>query len=309
MTPLVSVMMPCYNSAQTLPLALASLIAQTYGNWECVLVDDGSTDRPIDIVEQANDKRIKYLRLEKNIGRGVARQVALDHAAGEYLCMLDADDWIYPSKIQRQIEMMVSEPKLALVSTGMAIVNTQNEIVGVRSRGPQGTEPVLCGPLTTLARPPAAHAPSMIRMQIAKQVKYDPSFVLAEDADFLLRILMDRYYCLLPDVTYAYSEYATITLEKIVRAVGYNRQMFWKHRGRFPMASRINICKSAAKSIIYRGAFAVGLGKWMIRRRSQRPTAEDIYNFNLARQPVLAMANHLFQQPDFCAGTMAGGFA
>ncbi len=94
MRPLVSVMMPCYNSAGTLPLALASLVAQTYENWECILVDDGSTDRPIDIVEQASDKRISFFRLDRNMGRGVAQQAALDYATGDYLCMLDADDWL-----------------------------------------------------------------------------------------------------------------------------------------------------------------------------------------------------------------------
>lgn len=302
--PLVSVMMPCYNSAQTLPLALASLIAQTYENWECILVDDGSTDNPYDVVGQVNDKRIKYFRLDKNVGRGVARQVALDHAAGEYLCMLDADDWIYPSRIQRQVEVMVGEPKLALASTGMAIVNTQNDLVGVRSCGPPGAELVIRGPLTKLGMPPVAFPPSMIPMQIAKQAEFDPSFQRAQDVDFLLRLLLGRFYCILPDVTYAYSEYASATLEKILLTHSYRRQMFWKYRGRFPMASRINICKSAAKSIIYRATFAMGLGKWMIKRRSQPPTAEDTYDFNQARQTVLAIAYRLFQQSDF-GGTIA----
>ena len=291
---LVSIIMPCYNARKTLPLALASLFCQTYEKWECILVDDGSTDRPQEVIDRANDPRIKYFRLERNMGRGAARQAALDRASGDLLCMLDADDWLYPSKIQRQVEVMEREPKLALVSTGMAIVNAQNDIVGVRSRGPHGQEPVICGPLIRLAPPPVAHAPSMMRMETAKQSKYDQSFKLAEDEDFLLRVLMDRYYCVLPDLTYVYTEHASITEDKILRALHNSQQTFWKYRDRFPVASRVNMRKAAVKSIVYRGAFAVGLGRWIIERRSQKPTVEDVHGFKLARQSVCTVARRLF---------------
>ncbi len=120
-TPLVSVIMPCYNATSTLPMALASLLAQTYENWECVLVDDGSTDAPVAILERIDDPRIRYIRLPYNQGRGVARQIALDNVRGDLITMLDADDWIYPNKLEMQYLQMVANPHLALISTGMAI--------------------------------------------------------------------------------------------------------------------------------------------------------------------------------------------
>ena len=296
MEALVSVMMPCYNCAKTLPLALASLIAQSYENWECILVDDASTDRPIDIVQLANDKRIKYIRLDRNVGRGAARQIALDRAAGDYLCMLDADDWLYPSKIRRQLEVIESETRLTLVSTGMAIVNEQNELVGVRARATTASDAKILGPLNKLCLPPVAHAPSMIRMKAAKQVRYNPQFRWpGEDVDFLLKVLLDRYYCILPDVSYVYTEFSSLTLEKILHSLNYSRQMFAQYRYRYPIASRINAAKAATKSIIYRMLFAVGMRNSIIQKRSSPPTAEDKHNFSQAIRSVFPIQQRLFK--------------
>lgn len=286
--PLVSVMMPCYNASKTLPLALASLIAQTYANWECILVDDGSTDNPHEVVAQINDSRIRYIRLAKNMGRGFARQTALDNARGEYLCMLDADDWIYPDKLQKQVEVMESNSKIVLVSTGMAIVNRQNELVGVRCRGEQKDAPRIIGPLNQLTNPPIAHAPSMIRMPIAKQTNYDLNFKIAEDAEFLLRVLLGNYYAVLHDVAYVYAEHASMSLEKMLLSYESNRRMLRKHKNRFPISSRVNTAKIFAKSLIYRVFYVVGAGDYLTSNRSQPPAEEDLNDFHAAQKVVLS---------------------
>ena len=292
---LISVMIPCYNAVKTLPMALASLICQTYEDWECILVDDGSADNPYEIVSQINDSRIRYIRLEQNMGRGIARQTALDNAKGKYLCMLDADDWIYSDKLQKQIEVMESNPEIVLVSTGMAIVNGQNELAGVRCRG---NSSAILGPFNKLVMPPVAHAPSMIRMSNAKQVKYDQNFLLGQDVDFLLKILWNNYWCILSDITYVYSEYDSVTLKKVLQAHFFNRQMFWKYKQRFPIASRVNIAKAIAKSFIYRIFFSLGLGSYLINKRSQRPGTEDLKNFHSARQTVLNTSERLVHQAE-----------
>ncbi len=83
MMPLVSVIMPLFNAADTLFLALASLQAQTCENWECIIVDDGSTDNPEQIINAVGDSRIQYHHLDRNRGRGYARQCALEMANGD----------------------------------------------------------------------------------------------------------------------------------------------------------------------------------------------------------------------------------
>ena len=99
--------MPVHNSADSLPMALSSVVAQTFENWECIVVDDGSTDGSGEIAGMVRDRRIRVLRLDKNRGRGFARQIALEAAFGDLLCMLDADDWLYPEKLHMQVSGMV----------------------------------------------------------------------------------------------------------------------------------------------------------------------------------------------------------
>ena len=97
---LISVMIPCYESSKTLAKALASLMLQSHKNWEALVVDDGSADHPEKIIQFFKDSRIRYFRVPENRGRAYARQVALDNMRGDFLTMLDADDWILPNMRQ-----------------------------------------------------------------------------------------------------------------------------------------------------------------------------------------------------------------
>ena len=106
--PLVSVMMPCYNAERTLPMALASLHAQSYQTWEAGAVDARSTDGTWAISEACGDPRVA-VSASQNRGRGAARQ-RLEMARGELLSFLDADDWLFPVKLERQVALMTKHP-------------------------------------------------------------------------------------------------------------------------------------------------------------------------------------------------------
>lgn len=291
--PLVSVMTPCYNAAQTLPFALASLVAQSYQNWECLLVDDGSTDRPDEIVERINDPRIRYIRLAHNRGRAIARQAALDRAGGQLLAMLDADDWFYPHKIERQVAVLTAHPTLALVSGGMSIVDEQNNLIGVRTV--RSDEALLIrGPLKRLEPTPVPHAPSIIRMELARQFRFDAAFHRSQDADFLLQLLKDRYYGLLPEIVYVYRDPPDRFRAKILESYAYRIKLFWKYRRRFPLSSWLQIWQTLAKTGLYGGLFAIGQEHWLLDRRSQPPTAAEIARFQQARRTVDRVRQSLF---------------
>jgi glycosyltransferase involved in cell wall biosynthesis len=292
--PLVSIAMPCHDANKTLPMALASLLAQTHEHWECLLVDDGSTEPPDELVERAGDSRIRCITLDRNRGRGFARQVALDHARGELLGMLDADVWSYPTKLARQVDFLRSEPGVVLVSTGMAIVAGQAELAGVRCCGPTDRGPVVHGSMTRLVQPPVAHAPSLIRMDAARRAGYDATINLGEDVDFLIRVLLDGRYAILPTPAYVYSEHESVTLEKIVGGLRSLRRVFRKHRSRFPIEGHANVAKVVVKEGIYRAGFALGMGHRLIERRSRIPTAGERYDFSQALATVAGLAERHF---------------
>ena len=108
MNNLVSIITPVYNSEKLLADCMNSVLDQSYGNWEHILVDDCSSDDSEALVRlfQEKDPRIKYHRLETNSGAGIARNKAIEMAKGDYIAFLDSDDMWYPEKLEKQLSFM-----------------------------------------------------------------------------------------------------------------------------------------------------------------------------------------------------------
>ncbi len=291
--PLVSIAIPCYNAGTLLSRALASVLAQSYEEWECIVVDDGSADGVGEIVSAAEDARIRLLRHSTNRGRAAARQSSLDASQGVYLAKLDADDWLYPDKLARQVVILEQHPDIALVSSAIGIMDAQGALLGVHARG-ESDQCVAQPPLSTVQSPPVAHAPSMIRMSIAKQYQYDASLERSEDADFLLKILLNNPYCVMNSVTYAYSEYRSANRAEILSAYRWRMRMFWRYRRSYPAASLQRTAESALKWTAYYGAFSTGMQTRLLSNRSEPPTAEDFAGYAEARQTVSALLEQTF---------------
>lgn len=105
---LVSVITPSYNCARFIGATIESVRAQTYPNWELIIVDDCSTDHSREVIEQytGKDSRIRLFVLERNSGAAMARTKAMQLAQGRYMAFLDSDDLWLPDKLERQLEFM-----------------------------------------------------------------------------------------------------------------------------------------------------------------------------------------------------------
>jgi glycosyltransferase involved in cell wall biosynthesis len=289
MTPLVSVLMPLFNAADTLPFALASLQAQTYDNWECIVVDDGSTDDPAAVIKSVRDARIQSHRLDRNRGRGYARQHALGIARGTYITFLDGDDWICPTKLREQVELLAAQPDIAIVSTGMAISKQNGELAGVRNSA--NSTSAMNATLWRLGMPPLAFAPSMMPADLAKKTGFDTSFPISEDVDFLLRALLGQRYVVLPAPLYVYREQGSTTLNKVSPALNYCCRMFMKYFDQYPLDCAIEIAKARGKQVVYHAAAALGLWEQIIARRSRPPSAAERQQYQDAWKTVTNMAH------------------
>lgn len=107
MNDVVSIIMPSYNTAKYIGESIESVQSQTYPYWELLIVDDCSTDNTDEIVEKyLYDKRIRYIKNEKNSGAAVSRNHALREAKGKWIAFLDSDDLWYPEKLEKQIKFM-----------------------------------------------------------------------------------------------------------------------------------------------------------------------------------------------------------
>ena len=112
----VSVIVPAFNYGQFIARTIESVQAQTLADWECLVVDDGSSDDTGEVVAAiaANDSRVTYLR-QPNAGLSAARNAGLRATTGEFVQFLDADDLIGPRKLERQAEILASRPEVDLV--------------------------------------------------------------------------------------------------------------------------------------------------------------------------------------------------
>lgn len=125
--PNVSIITPCYNYGRFLSEALKSLLAQNYTNWECIIVNDGSSDNTEEIALKYVDldKRFKYI-YQQNKGLPCARNTALKQAQGQYIQLLDADDLLEPEKLALQVELFSSNEKVDLIYSDVLLFNNND---------------------------------------------------------------------------------------------------------------------------------------------------------------------------------------
>lgn len=138
MMPLVSVITPVFNAGHWLSETLASTSAQTLTNWEHLLVDDGSSDDSLAIIEAtaAADPRFHLLRTPHNSGPGAARNLALETARGRFIAFLDADDLWLPEKLARSVEWITTND-YDFIYHDYRYISNNGEQIGPLVRAPE----------------------------------------------------------------------------------------------------------------------------------------------------------------------------
>lgn len=136
MSDLVSIVMPSYNTAQYIGDSIRSVLAQTYENWELLIVDDRSTDNTREIVAGFADERIRFFENETNSGAAVSRNRALREAAGKWIAFLDSDDQWHPQKLEKQLAFM-KENGYTFSYTEYTEMDEQSVRLDVRMTGPK----------------------------------------------------------------------------------------------------------------------------------------------------------------------------
>lgn len=121
--PKVSVMLPCYNHASFVGQAVESVLSQSFGDFELVVTDDGSTDGTADVVRGFRDKRIKLQALARNEGAAEASNRCVARARGEFLAMLGSDDFFLPGKLEKQVSLLQKRPEVAAVFSQVQFVD------------------------------------------------------------------------------------------------------------------------------------------------------------------------------------------
>lgn len=134
----VSIITPTFNSERFIAETILSVQAQTYKDWEMIIVDDCSTDRTAEIVAsfQGKDSRIKYLYNSTNKGSAFSRNIAIQKAKGKWIAFLDSDDLWHPEKLEKQIEFMTRND-IHFSYTNYCEIDESSKEVGVLISGPE----------------------------------------------------------------------------------------------------------------------------------------------------------------------------
>lgn len=127
----VSVVVPVYNKAPFLEACFNSLFAQSYADFELIVVDDASTDDSLQVLRAMHDPRLRIIALERNVGPGLAAQRGMDEARGEYILRADADDVQLPDRIAAQLAQLDAHPELGAVSAHMDLLGRPGEVYKV----------------------------------------------------------------------------------------------------------------------------------------------------------------------------------
>lgn len=181
--PMVSAVMPTFNKSEYLQQAIDSVLAQTFTDWELIIIDDGSTDNTADVLARCSDPRIRVHTLPENTGRSHARNVALQFARGRYIAICDSDDISAPTRFAEHVAFLDAHPEIGIVSaqlrllsehrTAQVVFPVSHESIARRfARGKMGV----------------AHGASMIRAECFKQLGgYCEDLRTAEDFELLRR--------------------------------------------------------------------------------------------------------------------------
>lgn len=197
--PLVSVVMPAYNAENYIALAIESILNQTFKGFELVIVDDGSTDKTWPIIQKfaKEDKRIvparnkKNLKISKTLNRGIGL------AKGKYIARMDADDWSYSDRLEKQSKFMEEHPEIVISGGTMEVCN--EEMRKMNERRYHLTDKEIRKKLFRYS--PFCHPTTIFRTAVVKKVGgYNERFPVAQDYDLYFRLGLHGNFGNLPNV-------------------------------------------------------------------------------------------------------------
>lgn len=188
MTCLVTIGIPFYNAEKFIFFAINSVINQTYSNFELILSDDGSTDQSLEIAKSFNDSRITVISDGKNKGIAYRLNEQLSLAKGKYYARMDADDLMFPERIEKQVFFLESHPEIDVVGSQAIVIDDQNKILGLRdSKIPQSINGVFRE--TVFIHPTVTG-----RVEWFRKFGYSNALKGVEDLDLWIRSLCDSKF-------------------------------------------------------------------------------------------------------------------
>lgn len=210
----IAILMACYNAEQTLKQAIDSILVQSHSNFIFIIVDDGSQDQSWNIVQSyaQSDPRILNVRNEQNIGLAGSLNRGLQLSQAKWIMRMDADDWSYPMRLEKQLKFVAKNPEIDILGCGIECIDKQGVSLGNRFLKEYHDDII-----KDLFKKPLVYHPSiLIRRSIFELYgSYDSKLKWAEDSDLWYRIYDKVKFHNLPEVLLKYRVKDSLNLKII----------------------------------------------------------------------------------------------
>ena len=272
MRPHVSIILPFLNGGPAFEAALASVLRQSYRDWELLLCDDGSTDGSLKLARGIRDSRVIVWSDGRSKGLAARLNECIKRAHGSLIARMDADDLSYPLRLERQVDYLHAHPEVDVVGCRMLIFSEEGE--------PLGKRPTTLDHAGICANPSLgfglAHPTWMARAAWYRRFLYDPKALRYEDAELLYRSHGTSRFANLPDLLYGYREMRGGLKKRFKTRVGRVRYLA-ANRNEFGTGMIIGSALAETAKIAADAALtSLGMRYTMLRRREEPLTAAEL---------------------------------
>jgi len=224
MNKLVTIAIPFYNPGPAFEDAIKSVFAQTYTNWELLLVNDGSTDDSLEKALAIKDSRVRVINDGKNLGLGARLNQIAQLASGEYLARMDADDIMHPERIEKQVTFLENNSYVDVVDTGAIIIDINGQPVGIshiKEKLPTAYE--------LLKKGGFLHPSIMAKKKWFLNNPYDPKYLRTQDRELWARTFFRSRFAHLPEPLYFYRFEGNIRVKAYLSSYFYERKVIRRY--------------------------------------------------------------------------------
>lgn len=266
-SPLITVGIPFYNSQDALLNSIKSIFAQTFQDWELILVDDGSTDKSLDIAYSIDDPRVKVLSPDGKNLRLAARLNQIARAAkGVYIARMDADDMCHPERFAKQLEFFKAHPKVDVVGSSSCILDIH---------GRPSAKLIVAGTHEEIFKNKfrkgvaLVHPCVMAKKQWWCRWPYNETMERTQDYELWLRSCRDSVFANIPEILCFKDEFLSFAIRKYAYGKFLTAKVIWEYAPQ--EVNRFKAAYFAGKQYfdvaVYALATGLGLHRKLIARR------------------------------------------
>lgn len=275
--PLVSIVIPAYNCEKTIQSTICSVINQTFTDYELLIFDDGSTDDTTNIIESFSDIRIKLYKDGYNRGIAYRLNQLIDLSSGKFLFRMDADDLMFPDRLEKQVKYLQKHPDVDVVGAPAIVIDEKNNILGLR----RGANRIWNFDDLFLASR-FIHPTVAGKTEWFRTWKYDERLSGCEDMDLWIRSYKESVFSDIFEPVLFYREPLTFRLKTYLKRQDLLLRYSWGNRCYMDKKSHILqlVCKIAVSSIAAVFLHIIRCDEKMIRRRNAQLAKDSYSNYN-----------------------------